>query len=145
MKKTAIIAFACVLFGIYGTLNAQNCDEILAPYYQFNNIDPDIYPAEKADYRCQFSRNAFYLCDNIPDDAIVHEFSDLILYATGEHAKANTVVDLEHLSYYTYNFESFLAPKATVYFRLKNGKHKFLALRGYIPINKLIEAADKTE
>ena len=133
MKKILIFAMTCMAMGFWGNLNAQDCRELLSTYFIANNIDPDDYPMEKMEIRCRFSHNAFYLTDNVPDYATVNDITELTHVMTGEHPTKDFVVDLEHLSYYDYNFQQFQFEDFdhTVYFKLQKGPKKYLALRSY--------------
>ena len=144
MKKVFLLTIACITLGIWGNLNAQNCSEIVRPYLLRNNIDSSEYPAGKAEWRCNYSRNAFYMTDKIPSDAFVYDFTELTSWLTGQHPNTNIVVELEHLSYWEYNFEQFQHQHFynTIYFRLQNSSKKYLAVRN---INEIYERTEYPE
>lgn len=123
-----------VVMGSWSQVQAQNCDELLEPFFQLNNIDTSIYPAGKAEWRCCFARSAFYYTNSIPDNAPVYNITEVTNKLTGKNIERNFVVNIDHMSYYAYNFDHFQAinDKKTVYFRLANGKHKYLAVRSII-------------
>lgn len=141
MKKVLIFAMTCLAMGFWGHLNAQDCRELLSAYFTANNIDPDDYPMEKMEWRCRYSHNAFYLTDKIPNDAIIHDITELSHVVTGEHPKKDFVVDLNQLSYYDYDFLQFQHQnyEHTIYFRLHKGPKRYLAVR------KLSEMFFRTE
>ena len=115
MKKIVLFAMACMAMGLWGSLKAQDCNEIVRPYFLINQIDSNEYPEGKLEWRCHYSRNAFYMVDK--------------------------VVDLDHLSYWEYDFQDFQFKHYdyTIYFRLQNGPRKYLAVR------TRIEMADRTD
>ncbi|MBP5644768.1 MAG: hypothetical protein J6W95_02440 [Bacteroidales bacterium] len=141
MKKIVITAVTVLLLGT--AANAQNnrdCNAILRDYFAVSGHNPETYPPDKAEYRCQFSANSFYLTDDAPDGYIIFQFAELTNLLTGAHPAPVTTLDLNTFSYYTYNFDHFqgLDPRRTIYFDLDgNGRH-FLAVRRYE------EALDRT-
>ncbi len=141
MKKIVITAVTVLLLGT--AANAQNnrdCNAILRDYFAVSGHNPETYPPDKAEYRCQFSANSFYLTDDAPDGYIIFQFTELTNLLTGAHPAPVTTLDLNTFSYYTYNFDHFqgLDPRRTIYFDLDgNGRH-FLAVRRYE------EALDRT-
>lgn len=143
MKKIVFFALLCAIFGSWGQLQAQNCDILLRPYFLRNNIDPNEYPEGKAEWRCLYAQSAFYLTNDIPENAPVYDISEVFDYLTGKYLDKNFVVDLQGLSYYGYNFIDFQQKndKKTVYFRLRSGQTKYLALRSIIEMSSLAEQA----
>ena len=131
MKRIIFLTVVCLLMGIWSNLSAQNCNEIVRPYFLYNNIDSNEYPEGKLEWRCQYSRNAFYMTNEIPSNAYVYNFTELTSWLTGQHPSANMVVELEHLSYWEYNFLQFQTEHFdyTIYFRLQNSSKKYLAVR----------------
>ena len=141
MKKIVLFAMACMAMGLWGSLKAQDCNEIVRPYFLINQIDSNEYPEGKFEWRCHYSRNAFYMVDKIPENAIVYNFTELTNLVTKQHPSADFVVDLNHLSYWEYDFQDFQCKHYdyTIYFRLQNGPRKYLAVR------TRIEMADRTD
>ena len=141
MKKIILMAVAFLATGLWGNLRAQDCNEIVRPYFLFNNVDSNIYPAGKLEWRCNYSKNAFYLVDRVPENAFVYDFTELTNVLTKQHPSSDYIVDLNHLSYYLFDFEKFQCQhfEHTIYFRLKNGPKKFLAVRN------IMEMTDRTE
>lgn len=134
MKKIVITAVTVLLLGT--AANAQNnrdCNAILRDYFAVSGHNPETYPPDKAEYRCQFSANSFYLTDDAPDGYIIFQFTELTNLLTGAHPAPVTTLDLNTFSYYTYNFDYFQGKdhRRTIYFDLDgNGRH-FLAVRSY--------------
>lgn len=81
------------------------------------------------------------MVDKIPENAIVYNFTELTNLVTKQHPSADFVVDLDHLSYWEYDFQDFQFKHYdyTIYFRLQNGPRKYLAVR------TRIEMADRTD
>lgn len=134
MKKFILTASVVLLLGV--AANAQNqrdCSAILRDYFAVSGHNPDTYPPDKAENRCNFSCNAFYLTDDAPDGYTIFQFTALTNRLTGAHPEPVTTLDLNTFSYYTYNFIDFQALDyhRTIYFDLDgNGRH-FLAVRTY--------------
>lgn len=141
MKKIILMAVAFLATGLWGNLSAQDCNEIVRPYFLLNNVDSTEYPEGKLEWRCNYSKNAFYLVDQVPENAIVHDFTELTNMLTKQHPSSDYVVDLNHLSYYMFDFVQFQYQHYdyTIYFRLKNGPKKYLALRN------ITEMTERTE
>ena len=135
------MAVAFLATGLWGNLSAQDCNEIVRPYFLINQIDSNEYPEGKFEWRCQYSRNAFYMVDKIPENAIVYDFTELTNLVTKQHPSADYIVDLDHLSYWEFNFSEFQFQHYdyTLYFRLRNSPKKYLAVR------TRIETQDRTE
>jgi len=112
---------------------AQNCDAIMLPYFGGDSDEMASYPAEKLQWRCQYARNAFYVSDVVPEDAIVKSIADVVDRSTGNHLDKNFVVDLNTLSYYGYNFEDMqhqtLDVHAVICFETPGSEHPYLVLR----------------
>ena len=47
MKKIVLFAMACMAMGLWGSLKAQDCNEIVRPYFLINQIDSNEYPEGK--------------------------------------------------------------------------------------------------
>lgn len=128
MKK--ILFIALVLFS-FNMLNAQNCREIALPYFNNNQDVLDVCPAEKLDWICSYAHNAFFLTNDVPQGAKVFNISDVKNVTTGEHLSSSTVVDLNTLNYYAYDFRQFQFQdfNNTIYFVIPNADYHYLAVR----------------
>lgn len=133
MKKVIFIAIATVLLGM--SANAQSgrdCEKVMEPFFAVRGHNPADYPADKIEYWCTFSENAFYFVDRLPHNVFVFDFSVLTNMVTGQKAAADTPVDLNTFSYFSYDFINFQVKDyhRTIYFELHgNQPHKYLALR----------------
>ena len=142
MKKVILLIIAVVSFGWTAfAQTGKDCNAILRPFYAQRGLSPDTYPAEKSEHFCNFSTNSFYFVDQLPHGAVFFSFSVLTNLMTGEKAPANTRVDLNTFSYFTYDFPTFQGqfPYKTIYFELVGNDHRYLAVRPYG------EAIDRTE
>ena len=131
MKKIVLTVLMIVLAGIAASVNAQDCEAIVRPYFQANNINPDDLVAEKYEWRCQFSYNAFYITSQVPEGATVFNFSELTDLVTKEHPSGNITIDLNTFSYWQYDFVEFQVQDyhKTIYFRTGSRSTPYLALR----------------
>ena len=135
MKKIVLTIATVLLLGV--TANAQStqrdCNAILQDYFAVSKNNPDTYPADKAEWRCKFSANAFYLTNDVPNGSTTFLFSQLTNLVTGVHPSDSTVIDLNTFSFYTYNFHDFQAKDyyRTIYFELKGGPYRYLAVRSW--------------
>jgi len=141
MKKILYIAALIALVGFGSKVSAQDCTEIVRPYLEFRNIPPSAYPQPKFEWRCNFSRNSFYMCDTVPEGAKVFSISALTNFITKEHPAENYVVDLNTFSYWAWNFLNFQKEDYynTIYFDTHNAKNRYLAVRSWE------DAYDRTE
>ncbi len=133
MKKVLYFAVIIAIVGIGSQASAQNCSEIVRPYLEFRNIPPSKYPQEKFEWRCNFSRNSFYLCDSVPAGAKVFSISALTNYLTQQHPDENYVVDLNVFSYWAWDFINFQKEDYfnTIYFDTHNATNRYLAVRSW--------------
>lgn len=138
MKKVIFIVFAVAVMGWAGHCQSEDsslsrdCDAIVRPYIDLNYIDAETYPAEKLQYRCDFSKAAFYIVSEVPNGATVFDLSDLTNLVTGRKVPQDYPVDLNTFSYYAYNFMDFQRQdfKNTIYFRMGSRRdHRYLAVR----------------
>ncbi|MCQ2273689.1 MAG: hypothetical protein MJZ86_02725 [Bacteroidales bacterium] len=132
MKKIALLTVILFTFVGGGKALAQDCDAILAPFFQLNNMNKDDYPAEKAAWFCILSQNSFYLSTTAPREAHVYDLTDLTDLTTGEKVSSDFVPDLNTLSYYRYNFSHFrhMSGDRACYFRYgRRSDHTYLVLR----------------
>lgn len=142
MKKALIITAAIFMLGLLNPLQAQDCDAIVGPYLTIRGLDSTSYPIEKIEYFCRVSQNAFYLTNEVPEDAVVYNLRDLTNRITGQKISRDFVVDLNTLSLWEYNFLQFQVEhkNVTIYFRLgPKNTARFLAVRNYG------EALDRTD
>jgi hypothetical protein len=133
MKKVLYIAVLIAMVGIGSRACAQNSTEIVRHYLEFRNIPPSEYPQEKFEYRCNFSRNSFYMCDTVPQGALVFNISELTNFITKQHPSENYVVDLEVFSYWAWDFLNFQKQDYThtIYFDTHNATNRYLAVRSW--------------
>lgn len=138
MKRIALLALLVV--GLAG-LRAQNCEAIVLPYFNGDRAKLADYPLEKLDYRCRYSRNAFYVSDTVPDIAEMHSLSELKDKATGKNLSEDFVVDLESLSYYAYTFRelqcSYKETDVVICFPTPKSEHPYLVLRSIKEIHAI--------
>lgn len=131
MKRIVIAAFCLVAFC---SLRAQNCEAIMLPFFGGNQQKMNEYPEPKFQWRCQYSQNAFYVTDQVPEDAVMRSLGELTNKMTGQKVSPETfVVDLNTLSYYGYNFQQLQLqyPKGdvTLCFPTPGSEHAYLVLR----------------
>lgn len=133
MKK--VIFTLIILTGLAGTAMAQDCEAIVGPFLYLRGIEPSDYPEGKFEYRCTFSRNTFFLTDQVPQGSTIRDISELTDKMTDRNLAENFVVDLNTISLYRYDFERFQKGKdaeRTIYFRLKGSNtHRYLGVRCY--------------
>lgn len=112
---------------------AQSCEDIMLPYFNYDTARMDDYPAEKLDWRCRYARNAFYESDTVPQFASVRSITEVTNRFTGVALPANYVVDLTTLSYYAYNFldlqHQYKSPREVICFSTPSSTHPYLVLR----------------
>lgn len=141
MKK--ILLIASVLFS-FTILNAQNCREIAASYY--GNIEDKLEDCaqEKIDWLCAYSHNAFFLTNDVPQEAKVFNISEVKNVFTGEPF-ATGVVDLNTLNYYAFDFQKFQFQdyNKTIYFVIQNEDYHYLAVRSNQEIYERTEFPEK--
>ncbi len=147
MKKVLYIAVIIAMVGIGSKLSAQNCTEIVRPYLEFRNIPQSQYPQEKFDWRCNFSRNSFYMCDSVPEGAKVFSISALTNNITKQHPAENYVVDLNVFSYWAWDFINFQKEDYfnTIYFDTHNATNRYLAVRSWEEAYSRTERPEKWE
>lgn len=130
MKRIVLAALCIVAFT---TLKAQNCEAIMLPFFNGDAVKMANYPEPKFEWRCTYSRNAFYVSDTVPEDAEMRSLSELRNKMTNETLGEDFVVDLNTLSYYAYNFEQLQLqyPKGnvTICFPTPSSAHPYLVLR----------------
>lgn len=134
MKKIIIAAIAILAIGLTNQSKAQDCRSIVGPLIVLRGIDTNTYPAEKLDNYCQFSQNAFFITNQPPANAIVHDISELTNTVTGERVNQDFIADLNTISYWGYNFYNFRprGEEGPIYFRMGRGRAvQYLAVRSY--------------
>ncbi|MBR4229281.1 MAG: hypothetical protein IKR83_01060 [Bacteroidales bacterium] len=131
MKRIIILTGLC-LMSISGLL-AQNCEAIMLPYFGGNEQRMHEYPAPKFEWRCKYSQNAFYVADQVPENAVVRSLTEITEKSTGKKLTEEFVVDLETLSYYAYNFldmqYEYKGDKTVICFPTPKSEHPYLVLR----------------
>ena len=140
MKRMLI---TIMLVASFTCLKAQNCEAIVLPYFNGNQERMANYPAEKLDYRCRYSRNAFFESDTVPEWAEMRSLTELKNKMTGKNLTDDFVVDLETLSYYAYNFldlqGQYHDSETVICFPTPKSKHPYLVLRSLKEIYALTE------
>lgn len=130
MKKflTAILLLPAIAFTL--NVNAQNCDEIVLPHVNYDRAKLEQMPKDKLQWYCNFSRNSFFVANDVPAGSIVHDIRDVVYKKTGDKVGEGFVVNLESLSYYAYNFSEFQYQnyEKTIYFHTPGSKYKYLGL-----------------
>lgn len=130
MKR--IVLLVLLAAGTLG-LRAQNCEAIVLPMFGGDRAKMARCPAEKIDYHCRYSRNAFYVSDTVPEWAEMHALTELKDNATGKSLTEDYVVDLGTLSYYAYNFVdmqcSYRETDVVICFPTPKSEHPYLVLR----------------
>lgn len=131
MKRTIVLSVLCLM--AFGGLRAQNCEAIMLPFFGGNVQEMYDYPAPKFEWRCSYSHNAFYVTDQVPEDAVLRSLTEITDKTTGENLTLDFVVDLDYLSYYQYSFQDMQChyPKGnvTICFPTPNSAHAYLVLR----------------
>ena len=91
MKK--IVFVAALMASVMG-LKAQNCEQLMLPYFSGDADAMAAYPQEKLEWRCAFARAAFYVSDTVPAGVDVYPITEVQSYADGTNLPADFVVDL---------------------------------------------------
>ena len=129
--KRIVLTIMCI--AAFTTLKAQNCEAIMLPFFGGNAELMANYPEPKFEWRCAYSRNAFYVSDTVPEDAEMHSLGELRNKMTKETLGEDFVVDLNTLSYYAYNFQQlqlqYPEGNVTICFPTPKSTHKYLVLR----------------
>lgn len=130
MKKilSALLLIPAIAFTI--NANAQNCDEIVLPHVNYDRAKLEQMPQDKIQWYCNFSRNSFFVTNEVPAGAIVHDIRDVVNKRTGAKVGDGFVVNLATLSYYAYNFDEFQYQNydKTVYFHTPGSPYRYLGL-----------------
>ena len=140
MKKLISIV---VLTMAFWSANAQDCNAIVLPLFQYDSVRLSQYPADKVMYRCLYSQASFYESDTIPAGVDVYDISQVKETYGTNYLPQSYVVDLTTLSYYAYNFQQFqfLYPtgSTTICFYTPSSTHPYLVLRSIEESHRLAE------
>lgn len=109
---------------------AQDCDEIVLPHVGYNTSKLATMSTEKVQWYCNYSKNSFFLTNEIPVGATVYDISEVKSRRNGEKLASTFVVNLKKLSYYAYNFDEFQYKNyhKVIYFHTPNSTYKYLGL-----------------
>lgn len=141
MKKL-FVAIALVMMAM--GVKAQDCDALMLPY--FNNdvnrmMNYKAMTPEKFDWRCAYSRSAFYESDTIPQGAAMYSISSVWSIYEERFLDDSFVVDLYTLSYYAYNFKeiqlTFRKGNQVLCFSTPSSAHPYLVLNSLEETNRL--------
>ena len=103
------IFFIATLLVAALSLNAQDCETFMLPFFQGDAARLAEYPAPKLDWRCRYAHNAFYESDVVPEGAQVISISEVTDKTTGKKLTDDFQVDLNTLCYYGYDIEASTA------------------------------------
>lgn len=141
MKK--IVFVAALMASVMG-LKAQNCEQLMLPYFRGDADAMAAYPQEKLEWRCAFARAAFYVSDTVPAGVDVYPITEVQSYADDTNLPADFVVDLSTLSFYAYTFKEVQLryPKCnvTIAFSTPASEHQYLVLRS---VDDMFAVADE--
>ncbi len=143
MKHIVILllsAFAFFSAGIaQGQINYEtddllcdHCQQVALDKYQKSGL---LIPTFKIAYWCSFSKECFFVTDEIPENALVYGIEEIRSRRTGVNLPANYVVDMDSLNYFEYTFGDMQQRPGhwskTIYYRTPGSTHAYLAVRGY--------------
>lgn len=130
MKK--IVLIAAMMASVIG-LKAQNCEQLMLPYFNGDANAMADYPLEKFEWRCAFARAAFYVSDTVPTGAEVYSITVVQSKSNGINLTSDFVVDLSTLSFYAYTFKEiqlrYQSGNVTICFSTPASEHQYLVLR----------------
>ena len=128
MKRILLTILLLTVFSV--SLCAQNCDEIVLPHVNYDRAKLEQMPKDKVQWYCNFSRNSFFVTNDVSAGSVVHDIRDVVYKKTGAKIGEGFVVNLESLSYYAYNFSEFQYQnyEKTIYFHTPGSKYKYLGL-----------------
>lgn len=143
MKRIVLTILLLTLFAV--SLCAQNCDEIVLPHVNYDRAKLEQMPKEKVQWYCDFSRNSFFVTNEVPAGSVVHDIRDVVNKRTGAHIANGFVVDLYQLSYYAYNFNEFQYQnyEKTIYFHTPGSTYKYLGLYSINETHRRVNATVK--
>lgn len=144
-KCRGILAIvACLIVGM--GVGAQNCKELLLPFFDGDADEMAHYPKEKLEWRCRYARSAFYESDTVPIGVDVYSITDVKEKESGEMLAEDFKVDLATMSYYAYNFIDFQnryrRKDITLCFETPGSAHPYLVLRS---IEEMLRRAANTK
>lgn len=130
MKKVIYAMAIAALVATGFSVKAQDCKDIVLPHVNYNMVKLSNMSEAKIAWYCTFSKNSFFLTNEVPTGAKVYNICDLTFKRTGEHPKDNFQVDLTKLSYYAYNFDEFQYQNyhSTIYFHTPHSTYKYLGV-----------------
>lgn len=128
MKRILLTILLLTVFSV--SLCAQNCDEIVLPHVNYDRAKLEQMPKDKVRWYCNFSRNSFFVTNDVPAGSVVHDIRDVVYKKTGAKIGEGFMVNLESLSYYAYNFSEFQYQNydKTIYFHTPGSTYKYLGL-----------------
>ena len=143
MKRIVSTILLLTIFAV--SLCAQNCDEIVLPHVNYDRAKLEQMPKEKVQWYCDFSRNSFFVTNEVPAGSVVHDIRDVVNKRTGAHIANGFVVDLSQLSYYAYNFNEFQYQnyEKTIYFHTPGSTYKYLGLYSINETHRRVNATVK--
>lgn len=143
MKRIVLTILLLTFFAV--SLCAQNCDEIVLPHVNYDRAKLEQMPKEKVQWYCDFSRNSFFVTNEVPAGSVVHDIRDVVNKRTGAHIANGFVVDLYQLSYYAYNFNEFQYQnyEKTIYFHTPGSTYKYLGLYSINETHRRVNATVK--
>ncbi len=143
MKRIVSTILLLTFFAV--SLCAQNCDEIVLPHVNYDRAKLEQMPKEKVQWYCDFSRNSFFVTNEVPAGSVVHDIRDVVNKRNGAHIANGFVVDLSQLSYYAYNFNEFQYQnyEKTIYFHTPGSTYKYLGLYSINETHRRVNATVK--
>lgn len=143
MKRIVSTILLLTIFAV--SLCAQNCDEIVLPHVNYDRAKLEQMPKEKVQWYCDFSRNSFFVTNEVPAGSVVHDIRDVVNKRNGAHIANGFVVDLSQLSYYAYNFNEFQYQnyEKTIYFHTPGSTYKYLGLYSINETHRRVNATVK--
>ncbi len=129
MKKILLcLAIPCLC--ALQNLMAQDCDEIVLPHVGYDRAKLELMPKDKIRWYCTYSKNSFFVTNDVPEGSVVRDIRDVVYKRTGQKIGEGFVVDLGKLSYYAYNFAEFQYENygKTIYFHTPASTYKYLGL-----------------
>ena len=130
VMKKLLLVLVFLLFGLSQNLFAQDCDEIVLPHVGYDRAKLELMPKEKIRWYCNYSKNSFFVTNDVPEGSVVRDIRDVVYKRTGEKIGEGFVVDLTKMSYYAFNFSEFQYENygKTIYFYTPSSKYKYLGL-----------------
>lgn len=131
MKNILFNSLIFIALFLTMSVSAQDCRTLVLPRYNYNKAVIDKLPVEKLNILCHYAQVALFTTNELPQDAIVYDISDVKDNRTGENLSINTVIDTNTFSFYAYNFNVFRVRhfNRRVYFRTPASEFKYLVMR----------------